>query len=101
MTEQRNLGRTGFRVSPLALGTMMFGARGPSCWSTRAVTSAIIGPRTFGQVESRLGADKVKLGRDVLDRIDEIVPPGVNLSALDAGYTPAVVTDASPQRRSA
>ncbi|EHM29881.1 aldo/keto reductase [Streptomyces sp. W007] len=33
----------------------------------------------------RLGADKVKLGRDVLDRIDEIVPPGVNLSALEAG----------------
>lgn len=30
-------------------------------------------------------ADKVKPGRDVLDRIDEIVPPGVNLSALEAG----------------
>ncbi|MFH8665467.1 aldo/keto reductase [Streptomyces anulatus] len=65
------------------------------------VTSAIIGPRTFEQLESQLGADKVKLGRDVLDRIDEIVPPGVNLSALDAGYTPAVVTDASLRRRSA
>ncbi|MFI1249804.1 hypothetical protein OHA63_31650 [Streptomyces anulatus] len=43
----------------------------------------------------------MKLGRDVLDRIVEIVPPGVNLSALDAGYAPAVVTDASLRRRSA
>ena len=28
MTEYRNLGRTGVKVSPLCLGTMMFGARG-------------------------------------------------------------------------
>ncbi|MFI6554626.1 aldo/keto reductase [Streptomyces griseus] len=66
-----------------------------------AVTSAIIGPHTFAQLERRLGADKVRLSRDVLDRIDEIVPPGVNLSARDAGYTPAVLTDASLRRRSA
>ncbi|MEU5326952.1 aldo/keto reductase [Streptomyces parvus] len=66
-----------------------------------AVTSAIIGPRTFEQLESQLGADKVRLSRDVLDRIDEIVPPGVTLSARDAGYTPAVLTDASLRRRSA
>ncbi|MFW3471321.1 aldo/keto reductase [Streptomyces microflavus] len=66
-----------------------------------AVTSAIIGPRTFEQLESQLGADKVRLGRDVLDRIDEIVPPGTNLSARDAGYTPAVLTDASLRRRTA
>ncbi|MFB8140896.1 aldo/keto reductase [Streptomyces parvus] len=66
-----------------------------------AVTSAIIGPRTFEQLESQLGADKVRLSRDVLDRIDEIVPPGVNLSARDAGYTPAVLTDASLRRRTA
>ncbi|MFF2862000.1 aldo/keto reductase [Streptomyces rubiginosohelvolus] len=66
-----------------------------------AVTSAIIGPRTFEQLESQLGADKVRLSRDVLDRIDEIVPPGVDLSARDAGYTPAVLTDASLRRRTA
>ncbi|MEU8665778.1 hypothetical protein AB0C71_02610 [Streptomyces anulatus] len=52
-------------------------------------------------MESRLGADKVRPGRDVLDRIAEIVPPGVNLSALEAGYTAAVVTDAFRHRRSA
>lgn len=66
-----------------------------------AITSAIIGPRTFEQLESQLGADKVRLSRDVLDRIDEIVPPGTNLSAREAGYTPAVINDASLRRRSA
>src|SRR3954464_11725650 len=41
-----------------------------------AVTSAIIGPRTVEQLESQLGAGDVVLSDDVLDRIDEIVPPG-------------------------
>lgn len=65
-----------------------------------AVTSAIIGPRTFEQLESQLGADKVRLSRDVLDRIDEIVPPGINLSARDGGYVPPALNDASLRRRS-
>ena len=42
-----------------------------------AVTAAIIGPRTMEQLESQLGAADVELADDVLDRIDEIVPPGV------------------------
>lgn len=63
------------------------------------VTSAIIGPRTYQQLESRLGADKITLSRDVLDRIDEIVPPGTNLSAREAGYTPAVLTEPGLRRR--
>lgn len=64
------------------------------------MTSAIIGPRTFEQLDSQLGADKVRLSRDVLDRIDEIVPPGTNLSVRDSGYTPSVLTDSSLRRRS-
>jgi hypothetical protein len=40
------------------------------------VSSAIIGPRTLEQLESQLGVEKVVLPADVLDRIDEIVPPG-------------------------
>ena len=44
-----------------------------------AVTSAIIGPRTMEHLESQLGAADVELSDDVLDRIDEIVPPGVNV----------------------
>jgi aryl-alcohol dehydrogenase-like predicted oxidoreductase len=51
-----------------------------------AVTSAIIGPRTMEQLESQLPAAEVELSHDVLDRIDEIVPPGVNLNPGDSGY---------------
>src|SRR5205085_7005367 len=51
-----------------------------------AVTAAIIGPRTMEQLESQLGAADVKLSNDVLDRIDEIVPPGVNVNPADGGW---------------
>jgi aryl-alcohol dehydrogenase-like predicted oxidoreductase len=62
-----------------------------------AVTSAIIGPRTMEQLESQLGAADVTLSADVLDRIDEIVPPGTNLNPTDAGWqNPAL---APPERR--
>jgi aryl-alcohol dehydrogenase-like predicted oxidoreductase len=64
-----------------------------------AVTSAIIGPRTLEQLESQLGAVDVKLGWDLLDRIDEIVPPGTNVSARDGGYQPASVSDRATRRR--
>jgi aryl-alcohol dehydrogenase-like predicted oxidoreductase len=50
------------------------------------VTSAIIGPRTMEQLESQLGAVDVQLDDALLDRIDEIVPPGVTISPGDAGW---------------
>ncbi|NUP37759.1 MAG: aldo/keto reductase, partial [Streptomyces sp.] len=65
------------------------------------ITSAIIGPRTFEQLAGQLGADKITLDREVLDRIDEIEPPGVNLVARDAGYVPPALTDPALRRRSA
>lgn len=61
------------------------------------VTSAIIGPRTMEHLESQLGATDVALGDGVLDRIDEIVPPGTNFTWADAGYLPPAI--ASPRRR--
>ena len=64
-----------------------------------AVTSAIIGPRTMEHLESALGADKVVLSADVLDRVDEIVPPGVNLNPADAGWQPPSLTNAAKRRR--
>ncbi len=64
-----------------------------------AVTSAIIGPRTMEQLESQLGAADVVLSADVLDRIDEIVPPGVTINPVDAGYVPPSLADASLRRR--
>jgi aryl-alcohol dehydrogenase-like predicted oxidoreductase len=64
-----------------------------------AVTAPIIGPRTMDQLTSQLGAVDVKLEADLLDRIDEIVPPGSNFSFTDAGYTPPAIADASQRRR--
>ncbi len=51
-----------------------------------AVTSAIIGPRTMEHLESQLTAADVTLTADVLDRIDEIVPPGSNVNPDDDGW---------------
>jgi aryl-alcohol dehydrogenase-like predicted oxidoreductase len=64
-----------------------------------AVTAAIIGPRTMEHLESQLGAADVALPTDVLDRIDQIVPPGTNLNAADRGYQPPALADASLRRR--
>jgi aryl-alcohol dehydrogenase-like predicted oxidoreductase len=65
-----------------------------------AVTSAIIGPRTMEQLTTQLGAEEVVLTDDVLDRADEIVPPGTNFTWADAGYSPPMVADARARRRS-
>jgi aryl-alcohol dehydrogenase-like predicted oxidoreductase len=63
-----------------------------------AVTAAIIGPRTMEHLESQLGAADVELSEDVLDRIDEIVPPGVDINPTDGGWeNPAL--KASARRR--
>ena len=51
-----------------------------------AVTSAIIGPRTMEQLDSQLPAADVVLDAAILDRIDEIVQPGVNLNPADTSY---------------
>jgi aryl-alcohol dehydrogenase-like predicted oxidoreductase len=51
-----------------------------------AVTAAIIGPRTMEHLESQLTAADVTLSDDVLDRIDEIVPPGVTISPGDVFF---------------
>ncbi|CAM3566653.1 aldo/keto reductase [Nocardioides zeicaulis] len=64
-----------------------------------AVSSAIIGPRTMEQLESQLGVEEVTLPADVLDRIDEIVPPGTTINEADKGYAPPALTDASLRRR--
>jgi aryl-alcohol dehydrogenase-like predicted oxidoreductase len=64
-----------------------------------AVTAPIIGPRTMEQLETQLGAADVTLSSDVLDRIDEIVPPGVTLSRGDAGFVPPSLEDPFLRRR--
>lgn len=41
----------------------------------------------------------VELPDEILDRIDEIVPPGTNLNPADAGWRPPHLDDASSRRR--
>jgi aryl-alcohol dehydrogenase-like predicted oxidoreductase len=48
-----------------------------------AVTSAIIGPRTMEHLDAYLAADGIELSREVLDRIDQIVSPGVTINVAD------------------
>jgi aryl-alcohol dehydrogenase-like predicted oxidoreductase len=64
-----------------------------------AVTAAIIGPRTMEQLESQLGAVEVELSEDVLDRIDQIVPPGTNFSPADAGWVNPELEPAARRER--
>jgi aryl-alcohol dehydrogenase-like predicted oxidoreductase len=52
-----------------------------------AVTAAIIGPRTMEQLESQLDAVDVELDPATLDRIDEIVAPGLTVNPTDAGWS--------------
>jgi aryl-alcohol dehydrogenase-like predicted oxidoreductase len=65
-----------------------------------AVTAAIIGPRTTEQLESQLPAlERSALPGELLDRIDEIVAPGVNVNPADSGWDPPWLTDPSLRRR--
>ncbi len=64
------------------------------------VTSAIVGPRTMEQLESYLPAADVVLTQEVLDRIDELVAPGVTLNPDDNSYGAAELVPAA-RRRSA
>jgi aryl-alcohol dehydrogenase-like predicted oxidoreductase len=48
-----------------------------------AVTSVLIGPRTPEQLDDLLAGADADMSEDVLDRIDEIVPPGTELNPAD------------------
>ena len=50
------------------------------------VTSAITGPRTMEQLDSQLPAADVVLDIATLDRIDDIVKPGVTINPADNSY---------------
>jgi Aldo/keto reductase family len=64
-----------------------------------AVTSAIVGPRTMEQLTDLMAGASVTLDDDVLDRIDQIVPPGVTLNPADAGWQSPVLADPAARRR--
>jgi len=64
-----------------------------------AVTAPIIGPRTMEHLDSQLGAVDVTLSTEILDKIDEIVPPGVTFTGMDAGYQAPSLSDPFQRRR--
>jgi len=64
-----------------------------------AVTAAIIGPRTMEQFKTQVEAADIVLEPAVLDRIDEIVPPGTNFSTGDTGWAPPALADPAQRRR--
>ena len=55
------------------------------------VTSAIIGPRTMEHLDDLLAGVDVALADEILDRIDEIVPPGTDVAPLDQAYLPPAI----------
>ena len=63
-----------------------------------AVTSTIIGPRTIEQLESQLPAGDLRLDDAVLDRIDELVPPGETITRADIAYEPQAIRRPAQRR---
>ena len=64
-----------------------------------AVTSALIGPRTLDHLSSQLAAADTVLSADVLDAIDAIVAPGIDLAPGEKNDTPPALLDPAPRRR--
>lgn len=65
----------------------------------RAVTAALIGPRTLEHLDSQLDAADIVLPTEVLDAIDEIVAPGVDLAPAEKNDTPPALLDSALRRR--
>jgi len=63
------------------------------------VTSAILGPRTMEQLDDLLAGAGVTLDDEILDRIDEIAPPGTDAGPNDVAYTPPALTETRLRRR--
>ncbi len=63
------------------------------------VTSALLGPRTMEQLDDLLAGMDVTLTDDILDRIDEIVPPGTDVGSLDQAYVPPALQRLELRRR--
>jgi aryl-alcohol dehydrogenase-like predicted oxidoreductase len=64
-----------------------------------AVTSVIIGPRTLPQLEATVAGAGLRLDDAVLDRIDEIVPPGTNVYEPNGAFEAPLLADPAPRRR--
>jgi aryl-alcohol dehydrogenase-like predicted oxidoreductase len=63
------------------------------------VTSALLGPRTMTHLDDLLAGLDVTLSDDILERIDEIVPPGSDVGTLDQAYVPPALQHTPLRRR--
>jgi aryl-alcohol dehydrogenase-like predicted oxidoreductase len=63
------------------------------------VTSALLGARTMEQLDDLLAGMDIALTDDVLDRIDQIVPPGTDIGTLDQAYVPLALQKTTLRRR--
>jgi aryl-alcohol dehydrogenase-like predicted oxidoreductase len=63
------------------------------------VTTALLGPRTMEQLDDLLAGAEIVLSDEILDRIDEIVPPGTDVGRLDMAYNPPAVVKPTLRRR--
>jgi aryl-alcohol dehydrogenase-like predicted oxidoreductase len=63
------------------------------------VSSALIGPHTIEQLDDLLAGFGVTLTDEILDRIDEIVPPGTDVGTLDQAYLPPALQNPNLRRR--
>jgi len=85
--------KTGLRMTHLA---MAFAIAHPG------VTSAIIGPRTMEHLDDLLAGLDVTLTDEILDQIDEIVPPGTDVGTPDqSAYLPPALQHPDLRRRPA
>jgi hypothetical protein len=53
----------------------------------------------MNQLTDLLAGASVTPDDDILDRIDQIVPPGTTLNPADVGWQPDVLTDTAARRR--
>jgi len=65
------------------------------------VTSALLGPHTMDQLDDLLAGLEVSLSDEILDRIDEIVPPGTDIGTLDQAHLPPALLHPTLRRRPA
>jgi aryl-alcohol dehydrogenase-like predicted oxidoreductase len=64
-----------------------------------AVASALLGARREDQLTDLLAAADLDLDGALLDAIDTVVAPGVNLNPVDAGWVPPALTEPTLRRR--
>lgn len=92
-TVERLVGLADEAGLPLAHMAMAFVMAHPG------VTSAILGPRTMAHLDDLLAGAEARLSDDVLNRIDEIAPPGGDIGLNAAAYHPPAILKAELRRR--